>query len=68
MAASGVVTSAQKALFEAAGRRLIEEAGAQAILLGGTDLALAFNEADAPFALIDCAGIHADAIARRGGS
>jgi hypothetical protein len=33
-------------------------------MLGGTDLALAFNEQTAEFPLVDCAGIHVDAIAR----
>jgi aspartate racemase len=37
---------------------------ASRIMLGGTDLALAFNERDTEFPLIDCAGIHADAIAK----
>ncbi len=64
MAASGVVTDEQRAIFTAASGKLLTEGGAQAIMLGGTDLALAFNESDAPFPLIDCAGIHADAIAR----
>jgi aspartate racemase len=63
MAASGRVTEEQRAVFNAASRKLLAE-GAQAIMLGGTDLALAFNDGDEPFPLIDCAGIHADAIAR----
>ena len=33
-------------------------------MLGATDLALAFNEQTAAFPLVDCAGIHADAIAQ----
>jgi aspartate racemase len=33
-------------------------------MLAGTDLVLAFNEQDTEFPLIDCAGIHADAIAK----
>jgi aspartate racemase len=45
-------------------QRLLEESGVQAIMLGGTDLILAFNEHDTEFPLIDCAGIHADAIAK----
>jgi aspartate racemase len=43
---------------------LLKESGVEAIMLGGTDLALAFNERDTEFPLIDCAGIHADAIAK----
>jgi aspartate/glutamate racemase len=35
----------------------------EAIMLGGTDLAIVFNEAEAPFPLVDCAAIHVDAIA-----
>jgi Aspartate racemase len=63
MAASGFVTEDQRSIFNAVCHRLIEEQGAEAIMLGGTDLALAFNEETAEFPLVDCAGIHADAIA-----
>jgi len=62
MAASGVVTDAQLAIFRTVGKGLIDDQGAEAIMLGGTDLALAFREGAAPFPLVDCAGIHADAI------
>jgi aspartate racemase len=64
MAASGFVTEHQRSVFNAVSHRLIENQGAEAIMLGGTDLALAFNEQTAEFPLVDCAGIHADAIAR----
>ena len=64
MAASGIITRAQRAIFAAVSNRLIKDSGVEAIMLGGTDLALAFNERDAEFPLIDCAGIHADAIAK----
>jgi aspartate racemase len=64
MAASGIVTDAQRAVFAAASKQLFKESGVEAIMLGGTDLALAFNERDTEFPLIDCAGIHADAIAK----
>ena len=63
MAASGFVTEDQRSIFHAVSHRLIEDQGAEAIILGGTDLALAFNEETAEFPLVDCAGIHADAIA-----
>jgi aspartate racemase len=43
---------------------LLRDQGVEAIMLGGTDLALAFNEQTAEFPLVDCAGIHVDAIAR----
>ncbi len=64
MAISGFVTEDQRSIFNAASRRLLGDQGAQAIMLGGTDLALAFNEQTAEFPLVDCAGIHVDAIAR----
>jgi aspartate racemase len=64
MATSGVVTEEQRSVFKAAIERLLNDQGAEAILLGGTDLALAFSEQTAEFPVVDCAGIHADAIAR----
>jgi aspartate racemase len=64
MATAGVVTEAQRKVFNIVSQRLLNEDGAQAIMLGGTDLALAFNEKNASFPIVDCAGIHADAIAR----
>ena len=64
MAATGRVTAAQRSVFNTVSHRLLRDQGAEAILLGGTDLALAFNEQTAEFPLVDCAGIHADAIAR----
>lgn len=64
MAAAGLVTEAQRDVFEAASERLLKEQDVEAIMLGGTDLALAFNEESASFPLVDCAGIHVDAIVR----
>jgi len=64
MATSGFVTEDQRSIFKAVSHRLLEDHGAEAIMLGGTDLALAFNEQTAAFPLVDCAGIHADAIAQ----
>src|SRR5580704_3386899 len=64
MAASGIVTEAQRAVFTAVSKQLLEQSGVEAILLGGTDLALVFNERDTEFPLIDCASIHADAIVK----
>ena len=62
MATLGFVTEDQRSIFNAVSRRLFENQGVEAIMLGGTDLALAFNEQTAEFPLVDCAGIHADAI------
>jgi len=62
MAVAGAVTEAQRATFLEAGHALMAR-GAEAVMLGGTDLALAFT-GEAPFPIFDCAGVHADAIAR----
>ena len=64
MATAGVVTDAQREVFASASQRLLKDAGAQAIMLGGTDLALVFDERSTAFPIVDCAAIHADAIAR----
>ena len=60
MATIGKVTDAQREVFYTAGRALMAR-GAQAIMLGGTDLFLAF-QGGSPFPLVDCADIHVDAI------
>ena len=65
MASAGMASPAQRRVFEVAARTLIDHQGAQAILLGGTDLVLVFNDANSPYAVIDCAAIHARKIARR---
>jgi aspartate racemase len=64
MATAGIVTDAQRDVFAQASQRLLKNAGAEAIMLGGTDLALVFGGRDAAFPIIDCAAIHADAIVR----
>lgn len=62
MASAGVATAAHRGVFEAASDDLMRN-GAEAIMLGGTDLALVFRAGEAAFPVIDCAAIHADAIA-----
>ena len=64
MAAAGVVNDAQRLTFEAAAQNMVANHGAQAIMLGGTELALAFATETSAFALVDCLTIHAHAIAR----
>jgi len=64
MAVAGQVTEAQRQVFDSASLNLMS-AGAEAIMLGGTDLALVYDEATAPFPLIDCAAIHVDAVVRQ---
>jgi len=64
MAGAGKATDADRELFVKASRRLIEDQGAQAIMLAGTDLVLVFDGTDYGFDVIDCAGIHVDALAK----
>lgn len=68
MAATGTVTPEQREVFLKASRRLADDQGAEAIMLGGTDLALVFDGNDYGFEIVDCAKIHVDAIARRAAS
>ena len=64
MATAGSVTDAQRGVFRSVGERLLNEGGAEALMLGGTDLALVFNAQTGDFPLVDCAGIHVDSIVR----
>lgn len=61
MASIGRVVDQQRQTFFAAGRRLADR-GAEAVLLGGTDLFLAFTGHECGFPVIDCADVHVDAI------
>ncbi|MDP1753335.1 MAG: aspartate/glutamate racemase family protein [Reyranella sp.] len=61
MATVGHVNDAQRQVFFEAGRRLVAR-GAEVVMLGGTDLFLAFTGHDPGFAVIDCADIHVDAL------
>ncbi len=63
MASAGAVTEAQRAVFLSASRAILAESGAEAIMLGGTDLVLAFDGRDVGFPVIDCAKVHIDVIA-----
>lgn len=64
MAMAAQVTEKQREVFYSVGRRLCSEHGAEAVVLGGTDLFLAFDGRDCGFAPVDCAAIHVDALAR----
>jgi aspartate racemase len=65
MAISGRVTDAQRRVFFSVGRELCRAQGAEAVVLGGTDLFLAFAGQDCGFPVIDCAEVHIDALYRR---
>ena len=64
IAVPGVCSEEQRAHLFDAGRNLVEKQGAEAILLSGTDLFLAFEEHDPGYPVIDSADIHIAAIAR----
>lgn len=65
MANLGQITDEQRQLFFAAGHDLCSR-GAEAIVLGGTDLFLAFVGQAPGFEVIDCADLHVEAIFRHG--
>jgi aspartate racemase len=62
IALEGRITDAQRALFFSEGQRMCRDQDVEAVMLGGTDLLLAFQGQDCGFPVIDCAGIHIDAI------
>lgn len=62
MATSGCVTKPQCAVFDAACEWLIQEAKVDAIMLGGTDFALVYQEDQSQFPFLDCAATHVDAV------
>ncbi|WP_293868017.1 aspartate/glutamate racemase family protein [uncultured Alsobacter sp.] len=57
VAVAGTCTAAQRALLLDAGRRMMAE-GAQAIVLAGTDLNLAFDGAEPGYPVIDALDVH----------
>jgi len=65
MATAGRVTEAQRQIFFSAGRDLCRSRGAEVVLLGGTDLFLAFSGQDCGFPVMDAATVHVEAIYRR---
>ena len=61
MALAGACSDAQRAFFINEGRKLID-AGAQAVVLAGTDLNLAFDGRDVGYEVIDALDIHVDVL------
>ena len=64
LAVAGRATDAQREVFFSAGRELCRDQGADAVLLGGTDLFLAFDGRDCGFPVVDCAEIHVEMLYR----
>ncbi|KAJ55733.1 aspartate racemase [Actibacterium mucosum KCTC 23349] len=64
VALSGRCSDAQRATFFAAGRQMVDAFGAQAIVLAGTDLNLAFDGHDPGFRVVDALDVHVDLLAQ----
>lgn len=64
MAIAGTCTDEQRALFLEAGQRLVSDCGADAVVLAGTDLNLAFDGADCGYPVIDALDIHVELLAQ----
>lgn len=64
MAMAGTVSDAQREVFLSTCRRLVDDQGAEVIMLGGTDLALVFDGLETDYPVIDCARLHIEAIAK----
>ena len=64
MAVAGRCTPEQRALFLDAGRQLVQDHNADAVVLAGTDLNLAFDGQDPGYRVIDALDVHVDVLAR----
>ncbi|QYK40978.1 MAG: aspartate/glutamate racemase family protein [Paracoccaceae bacterium] len=62
VAVAGACTAAQRATFLDAGRRMVA-AGAEAVVLAGTDLNLAFDGAEPGYPVIDALDVHVAVLA-----
>lgn len=64
MATIGTASDRQRTLFFSVGSELCRKQGAQAVVLAGTDLFLAFDGRECGFPTIDSARVHIDALVR----
>jgi len=64
IAVAGACSPAQGQLFLDAGRRMVDEQGAEAIVLAGTDLNLAFDGQQPGYRVIDALDVHVELLAR----
>jgi aspartate racemase len=62
MAVAGVCDAARRARFLGAGQRLVDQ-GAEAVVLAGTDLNLAFDGQETPYRVIDALDVHVAVLA-----
>lgn len=64
IAVAGACTPIQRQLFLEAGSRMVQAHGAEAIVLAGTDLNLAFDGQNPGYAVIDALDVHVALLAR----
>lgn len=64
IAVSGAVTEEQRNTIFQAGKRMCDDQGAQAVVLAGTDLFVAFDGFECGFKCVDSALVHIEAIHR----
>lgn len=65
MAIAGTCRDSQRQFFIGAGQRL-RDAGADAVVLAGTDLNLAFDNQQTDYRVVDALDVHVDLLARIG--
>ncbi len=58
IAVIGTCTDEQRATLVEAGRRMVEDQGAEAVVLAGTDLGLAFDGIDPGYPVVDALDVH----------
>ncbi len=64
MALAGVCSDADRAVFLEAGQKMVDDQGADAVVLAGTDLNLAFDGQTPNYRVIDALDVHVDVLAR----
>ncbi|MGI9367720.1 MAG: aspartate/glutamate racemase family protein [Ruegeria sp.] len=64
IAVSGSCTDQDRQLFLDAGQRMVDNLGAEAIVLAGTDLNLAFDGQGTGYPVVDAVDVHVDVLAR----
>ncbi|MBS9716859.1 aspartate/glutamate racemase family protein [Pseudohalocynthiibacter aestuariivivens] len=64
MAVAGFCTDEQRATLVNAGARMVRDQGADAVVLAGTDLNLAFNGQNTGYRVIDALDVHVDQLAK----
>ncbi|KIC41803.1 aspartate racemase [Ruegeria sp. ANG-S4] len=64
MAVAGECSDQQRAMFLDAGQRMVKDLGADAVVLAGTDLNLAFDGQEPGYTVVDALDVHVDVLAR----